>query len=66
MSKVKKERRIKIYTKHVYSSGKYIVVPEIRLCGNWLTELGFDKGSQVIILCSQGEIHIKLLPKNNE
>ena len=66
MSKVKKERIIKIYSKHIYNSGKSIVVPEIRLCGNWLTELGFDKGSQIIILCSQGEIHIKLLSKNIE
>lgn len=66
MNNVKRERKVKIYTKHIYSSGKSVVVPEIRLCGKWLTELGFVSGSQIAILCNQNEIHIKVVVKIDE
>lgn len=66
MSNVESERIVKVYTKHIYSSGRSIIVPEIRLCGKWLAKLGFVRGSQIVIICNQHEIHIKLAPKIDE
>jgi len=40
-------RSLKIQPKRRYNSRKD--VPEIKLCGNWLQELGFEYGARVTI-----------------
>lgn len=42
-------RKLKIHTKHQNRSWKNITVPEIRLEGKWLAELGFEAGEHVRI-----------------
>lgn len=47
---VSKSRKLKIYSK--YQSRRWgggVSIPEIRLEGKWLDELGFKKGQTVII-----------------
>lgn len=38
-------------------------VPEIRLCGNWLQNLGFSPGSKISIITTQGKLVIQLQPE---
>lgn len=42
-------RKLKVHTKHQSRSWKNITVPEIRLEGKWLAELGFVAGKHVQI-----------------
>jgi len=45
------KRRLKIQPKHIARSyNRYVVFPEIRLCGKWLKEIGFDCGQFVTVL----------------
>jgi toxic protein SymE len=49
MSKFK-ERHLKIYPKFQQTSRwKSKFVPEIRLCGKWLEDMGFDYGEHVTV-----------------
>ncbi|BEV04488.1 SymE family type I addiction module toxin [Chryseobacterium gambrini] len=42
-------RKLKIYSRFQKSSNQLIIVPEIRLGGKWLDELGFGKGKTIHI-----------------
>lgn len=42
-------RKLKVHTKHQNRSWRNITVPEIRLEGKWLAELGFVAGEHVQI-----------------
>ena len=42
-------RKLKIHTKHQKRSWIDITVPEIRLEGKWLAELGFEEGEHIRI-----------------
>jgi toxic protein SymE len=43
-------RLLKVYPKHqARRSNKFKVVPEIRLCGEWLSATGFKSGQTVIV-----------------
>ncbi|MCE7058775.1 SymE family type I addiction module toxin [Dyadobacter sp. CY343] len=45
-----KERQLKIYSKFQQTSqwnSKF--VPEIRLCGKWLKDMGFDYGQHITV-----------------
>ncbi len=42
-------RKLKIHSKHRPRRWDYTTVPEIRLEGRWLAELGFKEGDQVQI-----------------
>ena len=42
-------RKLKIHKKHQNRAWEIIVVPEIRLEGKWLSELGFEAGQHVRI-----------------
>ena len=44
---MKRFRKLKVYAKFRSRRWDYTVVPEIRLEGNWLKELGFKEGQQV-------------------
>ncbi|NPA45058.1 MAG: type I toxin-antitoxin system SymE family toxin [Chlorobi bacterium] len=42
-------RKLKIHSRFQKSSNQLIIVPEIRLRGKWLDELGFGKGKTIHI-----------------
>ena len=46
---MKKSRTLKIYPKIRFRTWDRITVPEIRLQGIWLRELGFKQGKQIKI-----------------
>jgi len=55
-------RRLTISTKHRrrYKSLRYQIVPELRLCGDWLAEAGFGTGDTVQVEVYKKELRIKL------
>lgn len=55
-----KFRRLRIHSKHRGSSWNTITVPEIRLEGKWLAELGFEVGQYVQVEVSQHKLVITL------
>ncbi len=57
------DRRIKVYEASIPSTDRwgrssYKTVPQIRLQGQWLEELGFEPGVQMSIQCSGGKLII--------
>ncbi|QRR03551.1 SymE family type I addiction module toxin [Dyadobacter sandarakinus] len=59
MSKYKK-RQLKIYSKFKQNSGwNSKLVPEIRLCGKWLEEMGFDYGDRITVRLEEGRLIIE-------
>ncbi len=60
---MKTNRNIKVYEATVVKSNpwglsSYKTVPQIRLQGLWLEELGFEPGDEMYIECSGGKIVI--------
>ncbi|MCE7996341.1 MAG: type I toxin-antitoxin system SymE family toxin [Roseivirga sp.] len=53
-------RTLKIYTKHRPRRWDYTTVPEIRLEGRWLEELGFKEGDKVQIKQQHNKLIITL------
>ena len=39
---------------------RYVILPEIRLCGKWLRDSGFDCGQSVTVLYQKDKIIITL------
>lgn len=58
-----KFRKLKIYQKHQSRVSKYIVIPEIRLTGKWLAELGFEIGKEIEIKEQKNKLTIRLTNK---
>lgn len=56
----KNTRKLKVYPKYQLGSSKTNVVPEIRLCGKWLHDIGFQSGSSIVIEVEYKKITIKL------
>lgn len=53
------KRRLKIQPKHITRSyNRYVIFPEIRLCGKWLQKIGFNHGNFVTIEHHQNKIII--------
>jgi len=60
-------RKLKIYQKHQSRDwSRYVVVPEIRLEGKWLKELGFEVGKEIEIKQQKNKLIITLTDKKNE
>ncbi|WP_281632968.1 SymE family type I addiction module toxin [Flavobacterium luteolum] len=58
------KRRLKIQPKHIARSyHRYVIFPEIRLCGKWLQKIGFNYGNFVTIEHQQNKI---IITANNE
>jgi toxic protein SymE len=56
-------RQLKVYTKHqdrMYH--RYVICPEIRLCGQWLQQMGFRCGHHVTVQLGPGQLIITLNP----
>uniref|UniRef100_A0AB33L6Z4 Toxin SymE-like domain-containing protein n=1 Tax=Tenacibaculum sp. Pbs-1 TaxID=3238748 RepID=A0AB33L6Z4_9FLAO len=56
-------RKLKIYQKHQPREWKYITVPEIRLEGKWLEQLGFEIGKEIEIKQQKNRLTITLTAK---
>ena len=59
-------RKLKIHSKFQPRRWKNITVPEIRLEGKWLEELGFREGEQVQIEQQQDKLTITLCREESE
>lgn len=64
MAAFKKERNMKVYeatrvVQNTYYSSKYERVPQIRLQGLWLEQLGFEPGAEIKVECEEGKIVIQ-------
>jgi toxic protein SymE len=58
MEHSKSNRRLKVYPKYRLGNSKTVMVPEIRLCGKWLRELGFQSGHIINIETEEKKITI--------
>lgn len=53
------ERQLKVYEKYFSRSyNQSVVLPEIRLCGKWLQETGFECGQTVTVRQEERKITI--------
>ncbi|MEG1229845.1 MAG: SymE family type I addiction module toxin [Flavobacterium sp.] len=58
------KRQLKIHRKYISRSyHRYVIFPEIRLCGKWLQKIGFNCGNFVTIEHQQNKI---IITTNNE
>ena len=62
---MKYRRKLKIHAKHRLRRWDSTVVPEIRLEGKWLSELGFEQGKQFSIVERKNKLIITV-NKNTE
>jgi toxic protein SymE len=62
---VKKSRNLKIYPKIRVRTWDRIIVPEIRLQGIWLKELGFEHGKQIKVEKHKDKLVITLEENEN-
>ncbi|MBO9613037.1 MAG: SymE family type I addiction module toxin [Dyadobacter sp.] len=56
------ERGLTVYSKYLPRVYKYALIPEIRLCGKWLQEAGFECGDEVTVKCLGNKLEITLNP----
>lgn len=56
------ERQLTVYRKYLPRVYKYAVMPEIRLCGKWLHDAGFECGDEVTVRCLGNKLEITLNP----
>lgn len=55
------ERRLTVYRKYLPRAWyQYALMPEIRLCGKWLQEAGFECGDEVTVKCTKNKLEITL------
>jgi hypothetical protein len=56
------ERQLTVYSKYLPRTYRYTIMPEIRLCGKWLHEAGFECGDEVTVKCFGNKLEITLNP----
>lgn len=59
-------RKLKTYQKQQSRKWKYVAVPEIRLEGKWLKELGFEIGKEIKIKQQKNKLTITLTDKKKK
>ncbi|WP_026632992.1 SymE family type I addiction module toxin [Dyadobacter alkalitolerans] len=53
------DRHLTVYSKHVSRAWhQYVIMPEIRLCGKWLLDAGFECGHEVTVRCFGNKLEI--------
>jgi toxic protein SymE len=53
------QRQLKVYEKYIpRSCYKHVIFPEIRLCGKWLRDMGFDCAQNVTVRHEKNKIII--------
>jgi len=57
---IRNERQLKVYYKYVsrVKSWPPVIFPEIRLCGKWLQEIGFEHGQTINVRQEKNKITI--------
>jgi toxic protein SymE len=60
---VQNHRKLKVHTKYRSRRYDWITVPEIRLEGKWLENLGFKQGQTVSIELKQNKLTITIAPQ---
>lgn len=60
MGKNKEYRNLKVYeqTSYNFYGHRYTSTPTIVLKGQWLRELGFEKGEKIVVHCEDGKLTI--------
>ena len=61
-----KFRYLRVYQKFRTRTWDNITVPEIRLEGNWLKELGFEIGKEIKVKQKKNRLTITLTDSKNE
>ncbi|WP_138480616.1 SymE family type I addiction module toxin [Dyadobacter bucti] len=57
------QRQAKIHQKYIRRADyRAVVFPEIRLCGKWLHEMGFECGKEVTVKVFKNKLEISLNP----
>lgn len=58
----RQERRLKVYPKYFerVNSWRPVIFPEIRLCGKWLQEMGFQYGQTIKVQQEMNKITITI------
>jgi len=60
------KRHLKVYQKHLSRSyHRYVIFPEIRLCGRWLHNIGFGCGQSVTVQHERNKIIITVDSEGN-
>ncbi|RYC53322.1 SymE family type I addiction module toxin [Flagellimonas olearia] len=57
-------RKLKIHSKFRRRTWDNILVPEIRLEGHWLKELGFEEGKTVQVIMQEKKLTLVILEQN--
>ncbi|MDC6362689.1 MULTISPECIES: SymE family type I addiction module toxin [Flavobacteriaceae] len=57
-------RKLKIHSKFRRRTWGNILVPEIRLEGHWLKELGFEEGKTVQVIMQEKKLTLVILEQN--
>lgn len=53
------KRQLKIHRKYIRRSYmRYVIFPEIRLCGKWLKDIGFEYGQSITVIHEKNRIII--------
>ncbi|MFC2186707.1 SymE family type I addiction module toxin [Fulvivirgaceae bacterium LMO-SS25] len=53
------KRKLKVYQKYIPRSyHQQVIFPEIRLCGKWLRDMGFECGQSVTVRHAKNKITI--------
>lgn len=62
----KQERHLKVYPKYFdrVNSWRPIIFPEIRLCGKWLQDIGFEHGQIIKVKQEKNKITITVDEEN--
>ncbi len=64
-SHLNKERQLKVYPKYFERVNSWcpIIFPEIRLCGKWLQDIGFEHGQTIKVQQEKNKITITIAKK---
>lgn len=55
-------RKLTVYASYMRNANKFTVVPELRLKGHWLKNLGYSPGTRVQITHKGNQLIITFLP----
>lgn len=59
-------RKLKIHSKFRRRTWDNILVPEIRLEGHWLKELGFEEGKTVQVIMQEKKLTLVILEQDSD
>lgn len=63
---MQKHRKLKVYRKFRNRTWDITSVPEIRLAGRWLEQLGFTEGNDIQVEIKKGKLVVSLLKEEEK